>query len=146
MLFSITTYHIAYTDSCKTAKCGDGKRCAIRNGQPKCICSPMCKAGHDKISRGNFPFTPASLNRNNNKNQRKHNKNSENGRVFVLSYDSWSAVKNRTSLEKRDVHHRHAKKRLMDMGGNYRDDEKEFRQNNMQAVCLSQEIQFSVHL
>lgn len=134
MLFSLTMY----TDSCKTAKCGDGKRCAIRNGQPKCICSPMCKAGHDKINRDHFPFTPASPNRNNNKHQRKHSKNSENGRVFVLSYDSWTSVKNRTSLETRDIQHRHARKRLIGMGGNYRDDANEFRHQNMQMVNLSQ--------
>lgn len=95
----------------------------------------MCKAGHDKINRGNFPFTPASLSRNNNKHQRKHNKNTENGRLFVLSYDSWSAVKNKTSVEKRDVHNRHARKRLIGMGSNYRGDATDLRHQDMHTVC-----------
>lgn len=34
--------------SCKTAKCGAGKKCIQRNDQPKCVCAPNCKAikGH----------------------------------------------------------------------------------------------------
>ncbi|KAJ6640905.1 putative cytochrome P450 6d5 [Pseudolycoriella hygida] len=31
-------------ESCKTAKCGDGKKCIQRNDQPKCVCAPNCKA------------------------------------------------------------------------------------------------------
>lgn len=35
-------------ESCKTAKCGAGKKCIQRNEQPKCVCAPNCKAskGH----------------------------------------------------------------------------------------------------
>lgn len=31
-------------ESCKTAKCGAGKKCIQRNDQPKCVCAPNCKA------------------------------------------------------------------------------------------------------
>lgn len=31
-------------ESCKTAKCGAGKKCVQRNNQPKCVCAPNCKA------------------------------------------------------------------------------------------------------
>lgn len=30
--------------SCDTVKCGNGKRCILKKGQPKCICAPNCKA------------------------------------------------------------------------------------------------------
>ncbi|XP_063698089.1 follistatin-A [Culicoides brevitarsis] len=35
-------------DNCATAKCGPNKRCVVRDGQPKCICAPMCKQKHVK--------------------------------------------------------------------------------------------------
>lgn len=30
--------------SCDNVKCGNGKRCILKRGQPKCICAPNCKA------------------------------------------------------------------------------------------------------
>ncbi|KAL7047057.1 hypothetical protein ACKWTF_002776 [Chironomus riparius] len=31
-------------ESCDNTKCGDGKRCIMKRGQPKCVCAPNCKA------------------------------------------------------------------------------------------------------
>jgi hypothetical protein len=31
------------TESCDNIKCGDGKRCIMKRGQPKCVCAPNCK-------------------------------------------------------------------------------------------------------
>lgn len=36
-------------ESCATAKCGKSKRCVMRNGQPKCVCSPKCGGGSSSI-------------------------------------------------------------------------------------------------
>lgn len=33
-----------HTESCDNTKCGDGKRCIMKRGQPKCVCAPNCKA------------------------------------------------------------------------------------------------------
>lgn len=34
--------------SCESAKCGSGKRCIVKKGSPKCICSPKCKIPTNK--------------------------------------------------------------------------------------------------
>jgi hypothetical protein len=31
------------TESCENLNCGDGKRCIMKKGQPKCVCAPNCR-------------------------------------------------------------------------------------------------------
>jgi hypothetical protein len=38
-------------ESCDNVKCGAGKRCIMKRGQPKCICSPQCKAATATINK-----------------------------------------------------------------------------------------------
>lgn len=35
-------------ESCTGVKCGEGKRCVIRKGQPRCVCAPNCRAERQK--------------------------------------------------------------------------------------------------
>lgn len=47
-------------------KCGAGKRCIMKRGQPKCICSPQCKAATTTINKNrkvgvNEEFTALEL-------------------------------------------------------------------------------------
>lgn len=42
------------SETCENADCGPNKRCVIRRGRPKCICSPLCKASKDKKTENNF--------------------------------------------------------------------------------------------
>lgn len=44
---------LANVESCKTAKCGSGKKCVQRNDQPKCICAPNCKASKGQRNNQN---------------------------------------------------------------------------------------------
>ncbi|KAG5677818.1 hypothetical protein PVAND_007545 [Polypedilum vanderplanki] len=51
-------------ESCDNVKCGVGKRCIMKRGQPKCICSPQCKAATAAINKNrkvgvNEEFTTA---------------------------------------------------------------------------------------
>ncbi|XP_024085825.1 follistatin isoform X2 [Cimex lectularius] len=38
-------------ETCEGVECGEGKRCVLRNGTPKCVCSPDCR-GLSKILKG----------------------------------------------------------------------------------------------
>lgn len=57
LIFSITflvsycNCGFLYTESCATAKCGKSKRCVMRNGQPKCVCSPKCGSTFDEAHK-----------------------------------------------------------------------------------------------
>lgn len=31
-------------ESCKEVRCEEGKKCVVRKGRPRCVCSPECKA------------------------------------------------------------------------------------------------------
>lgn len=39
--------------SCDNVKCGNGKRCILKRGQPKCICAPNCKASAATMTNKN---------------------------------------------------------------------------------------------
>lgn len=46
-------------ESCKTAKCGAGRKCIQRNEKPKCVCAPNCKAskGQQNVHKSNSKRT-----------------------------------------------------------------------------------------
>lgn len=48
-LFSSGVECLPCSVNCSQMKCGPQKKCAIRNGRPKCICSIMCKSS--KVNR-----------------------------------------------------------------------------------------------
>lgn len=96
-------------ESCKTAKCGAGKKCIQRNQQPKCVCAPNCKASKgqrnvhnskrtsrysekkDKIE--NKKIVEGMMKKRKRNSKRLHVINASNGVDFVNSTNSSSKGK-----------------------------------------------------
>jgi hypothetical protein len=43
-----TTFELYVAESCAGVDCGDGKKCVVRRGRPKCVCSPDCRKSRHK--------------------------------------------------------------------------------------------------
>lgn len=40
-----STYQLRFSiESCTEVRCEEGKKCVVRRGRPRCVCSPECKA------------------------------------------------------------------------------------------------------
>ena len=39
-------FYFILIDGCVTAKCGDDRKCVMRDGVPRCLCRPKCHLKH----------------------------------------------------------------------------------------------------
>lgn len=50
--FFLNVFNNSQTDSCNGVDCGADKKCVVRQGRPKCVCSPNCKENRQQRIKG----------------------------------------------------------------------------------------------